>query len=106
VVKLLSEVPEVKVVAAEPNVRMLPPELEGSGVVFADALSAIDQADVVVLLVDHRQFNLIDPEALRDKKLIDTRGLWTWRKARKPDARIAGLNSRSASSPSVREAAE
>ncbi|TIU03671.1 MAG: UDP-N-acetyl-D-mannosamine dehydrogenase, partial [Mesorhizobium sp.] len=62
----------------------------GKGIVFTDALSAIDQCDIVVLLVDHRQFNLVDPEALKDKKLIDTRGLWTWRKARKPDARIEG----------------
>ncbi|TKB76727.1 MAG: UDP-N-acetyl-D-mannosamine dehydrogenase, partial [Mesorhizobium sp.] len=53
-------------------------------------LSAIDKSDIVVLLVDHRQFNLVDPEALKDKKLVDTRGLWTWRKARKPDARIEG----------------
>ncbi|TIU90777.1 MAG: UDP-N-acetyl-D-mannosamine dehydrogenase, partial [Mesorhizobium sp.] len=35
----------------------------------------------------------VDPEALKDKKLIDTRGLWTWRKARKPDARIEGKKS-------------
>jgi len=90
VVKLLAEVPNVKVVAAEPHVRALPHDLEGKGIEFTDALSAIDKADIVVLLVDHRQFGLIDPEALKDKKLVDTRGLWTWRKARKPDARIAG----------------
>jgi len=51
-------------------------------------------ADIVVLAVDHRQFSLIDPEALRDKELVDTRGLWTWRKARKPDARIEGKKAR------------
>lgn len=50
----------------------------------------------MVLLVDHRQFSLIDPEALKDKQLIDTRGLWTWKKARKPDARIEGNKSREA----------
>lgn len=90
VVELLSRVPNLRIVAAEPNARGLPPQLEGKGILFTDALSAIDQADIVVLLVDHRQFNLIDPEALKDKKLVDTRGLWTWRKARKPDARIEG----------------
>ena len=63
---------------------------------YVDALSAIDQADIVVLLVDHRQFSLIDPEALQDKKLVDTRGLWTWRKAKKTDARIEGKKSREA----------
>lgn len=94
VVKLLSEIPDLKVVAAEPHARALPHDLEDRGIVFTDALTAIDQADIVVLLVDHRQFNLIDPEALKDKKLVDTRGLWTWRKARKPDARIEGKKSR------------
>ncbi|MER8912476.1 UDP-N-acetyl-D-mannosamine dehydrogenase [Mesorhizobium sp. M0761] len=106
VVKLLSKIPNIKIVAAEPNARQLPHELEGSGVMFTDALSAIDQSDIVVLLVDHRQFNLIDPEALKDKKLVDTRGLWTWRKARKPDARIEGKKSEMERSQSLARTGE
>lgn len=97
VVRLLAEIPNIKIVAAEPHTRRLPPELDGKGILLTDALSAIDEADVVVLLVDHRQFNLIDAEALSDKKLVDTRGLWTWRKARKPDARIEGSRSEATS---------
>jgi len=93
VVRHLLELPDVTVVAAEPHAKGLPRELEGRGILFTDALSAIDRADIVVLLVDHRQFGLIDPEALKDKKLVDTRGLWTWRKARRTDARIEGRNS-------------
>ncbi len=96
VVKLLADVPNIKLIAAEPHIHALPRELEGKGIVFTDALTAIDRADIVVLLVDHRQFGLIDPEALQDKQLVDTRGLWTWRKARKPDARIEGKKSREA----------
>jgi UDP-N-acetyl-D-mannosaminuronic acid dehydrogenase len=96
VVKLLSELPDVKIVAAEPHTRGLPHELEDRGIIFTDALTAIEKADIVVLLVDHRQFNFIDPDSLKDKRLVDTRGLWTWRKARKPDARIEGAKSRSA----------
>ena len=96
VVRLLSEVPNLRIIAAEPHTHGLPHELEGKGIQFTDALSAIDRADIVVLLVDHRQFSLIDPEALADKKLVDTRGLWTWRKARKPDARIEGRKSKAA----------
>jgi len=94
VVKLLADLPNIRLVAAEPHIQALPRELDGKGIVFTDALSAIDKADIVVLLVDHRQFSLIDPEALRDKELVDTRGLWTWRKARKPDARIEGKKAR------------
>jgi UDP-N-acetyl-D-mannosaminuronic acid dehydrogenase len=88
VVRLLAESPYVRIVAAEPNTRVLPAELLDKGIVLTDALSAIDQADIVVLLVDHRHFGLIDPSAFSAKKLIDTRGLWTWRKARKADARV------------------
>ena len=93
VVRLLAELADVQVLAVEPNAQELPPQLQRSGVVLTDALTAIDKADIVVLLVDHRQFNLIDPEAFRNKKLVDTRGLWTWRKARRTDARIEGRNS-------------
>ncbi len=94
VVKLLSGLKGVRVIAAEPHIDALPRELEGTGVTFADALTAIDRADIVVLLVDHRQFGLIDPRALEDKKLVDTRGLWTWKKAQRPDARIEGKRTR------------
>jgi len=93
VVRHLTALPDVTIVAAEPHAKGLPHELDGLGIVFTDALSAIDRADIVVLLVDHRQFGLIDPQALQDKKLVDTRGLWTWRKARRTDARIEGRNS-------------
>nr|WP_295886639.1 UDP-N-acetyl-D-mannosamine dehydrogenase [uncultured Devosia sp.] len=93
VVRLLSELRDVRILAAEPHAKGLPKALQGLGVEFTDPLTAIDKADIVVLLVDHRHFNLIDPEALKDKKLVDTRGLWTWRKARRTDARIEGRNS-------------
>lgn len=88
VVKLLAEAKAGRIIAVEPNTDELPGELACLGVELRDALTAIDKADVVVLLVDHRQFGLIDPDALQGKKLVDTRGLWTWRKARKTDARI------------------
>lgn len=83
VVRLLAEAKVGRILAAEPNADELPEELSRLGVEFCDALTAIDRADIVVLLVDHRQFELIDPAALRGKALIDTRGLWTWRKARR-----------------------
>ena len=86
VVKLLVEADVGHIIACEPHVDALPRALADLGVEFRDALTAIDRADVIVLLVDHRQFGLIDPTALEGKLLIDTRGLWTWRKA--PNARF------------------
>ena len=94
VVKALADVPNIRLIAAEPHIDALPHELEGKGIIFTDALNAIDRAEIVVLLVDHRQLGLIDPKALEDKKLVDTRGLWTWKKAQKPDARIEGKKAR------------
>jgi UDP-N-acetyl-D-mannosaminuronic acid dehydrogenase len=88
VVELLAQTGLCKVIASEPHTDALPASLLEKGIEFRDALTAIDRADIVVLLVDHRHFNFIDPEALKSKKLIDTRGLWTWRKARKTDARL------------------
>jgi UDP-N-acetyl-D-mannosaminuronic acid dehydrogenase len=90
VVDLLSANADIRLVVAEPHARSLPAALLDKNIIFTDALTAIDEADIVVLLVDHRQFNFIDSESLKDKKLVDTRGLWTWRKARRPDARIEG----------------
>ncbi|RXH09187.1 UDP-N-acetyl-D-mannosamine dehydrogenase [Bradyrhizobium guangzhouense] len=84
VVELLAKEKLGTLIASEPNVSELPQSLRDLGVDFADALTAIDRASIVVLLVDHRQFDFIDPSALRDKRLVDTRGLWTWRKSRKP----------------------
>jgi UDP-N-acetyl-D-mannosaminuronic acid dehydrogenase len=81
VVKLLAEEDLGRIIACEPHINTLPHELTELGIEFRDALTAIDRADVVILLVDHRQFNLIDPNALKGKPLIDTRGLWTWRRA-------------------------
>jgi UDP-N-acetyl-D-mannosaminuronic acid dehydrogenase len=66
-----------RVLAVEPHVRELPKPLRGfPAVEFVEAADAIRRADIVVLLVNHRSFAAIDRELLRDKIVIDTRGLW------------------------------
>lgn len=66
-----------RVLVVEPHVKQLPTALAGlPGVEFSDAVDAIKQADIVVLLVNHRQFSVIDRALLRDKVVIDTRGFW------------------------------
>ena len=73
-----------RIIASEPNIDRLPDSIARLGVEFRDPLSAIDAADIVVLLVDHRQFAMIDAAALETRKLLDTRGLWTWRQKKRP----------------------
>lgn len=61
----------------EPNIRQLPPSLrEQKGLRLAELREAISAADIVVLLVDHRQFKRVDREHLKPKITIDTRGIW------------------------------
>lgn len=62
---------------AEPHIDCLPDNLSGDNVVFASMEEAIDKADIVVLLVNHRSFDRISIGDLNGKVLIDTRGVWT-----------------------------
>jgi UDP-N-acetyl-D-mannosaminuronic acid dehydrogenase len=79
IVTSLAEKKVGRILAAEPNIENLPESMTRLGIELQDPLSAIDAANIVVLLVDHRQFAMIDAAALGARKLVDTRGLWTWR---------------------------
>ena len=72
---LAREFPE-RVIAAEPNIAELPACLSEAGARLTDIAEAL-KADVVLLLVDHREFRAIKPEFAPEQTLIDTRGLWS-----------------------------
>ena len=60
----------------EPNLRALPSSLEAApNAVLSDLRDALAAADVVVLLVDHRQFSVLDADMLQEKVTIDTCGM-------------------------------
>jgi UDP-N-acetyl-D-mannosaminuronic acid dehydrogenase len=61
-------------VVVEPNVDKLPEPLVQSGAKQAGLEAALAQADVVVLLVDHREFKEISSAHLEGKRVCDTRG--------------------------------
>jgi UDP-N-acetyl-D-mannosaminuronic acid dehydrogenase len=63
-----------QVMVVEPNIRKLPDSLEGV-VRFSELNDALNEADVIVILVDHVQFKRVDPVRLQAKVVIDTRGL-------------------------------
>lgn len=58
----------------EPNVKALPSSLERAALVSLEG--ALGQADIHVLLVDHKQFKAINPGRVNGKIVIDTRGCW------------------------------
>jgi UDP-N-acetyl-D-mannosaminuronic acid dehydrogenase len=75
--KLATRHGEATILAVEPNVTQLPEGLAShDNVVLASLEDAIAKADIVVLLVDHKEFKRIDRVALREKAIIDTRGVW------------------------------
>lgn len=66
-----------QILAVEPYVRELPAVLARlPNVRLLEAEEAVRQADVVVLLVNHRRFAGIDRTLLRGKTVVDTRGFW------------------------------
>ncbi|PXA79015.1 UDP-N-acetyl-D-mannosamine dehydrogenase [Auritidibacter sp. NML120779] len=65
-----------RVIAVEPHIDQLPEKLQHySNIEFSDAASAIREADVVVLLVNHDDFAELKGLST-GKHVIDTRGQW------------------------------
>lgn len=62
------------VLMVEPNIKALPKELKNAELVTQQR--AFQQADIHVLLVDHRQFKNIEPDFSTFDYLIDVRGIW------------------------------
>ena len=65
------------VLVVEPNITQLPEELESrANVQLRELDDALEQADIVLLLVDHAPFRNVDPDQLQSKVVLDTKGLW------------------------------
>ncbi|MDP2715745.1 UDP-N-acetyl-D-mannosamine dehydrogenase [Rheinheimera sp.] len=63
------------VLAVEPNIKELPQSLAGGSVQLSTFANAMEQANVVVVLVDHKQFKVADKAEFARKVVIDTRGV-------------------------------
>ncbi|MDR0217755.1 MAG: UDP-N-acetyl-D-mannosamine dehydrogenase [Enterobacteriaceae bacterium] len=61
--------------AVEPNIHNLPQTLTGV-VELVDLQQALNDADVVLMLVDHSQFKAINGEQIKQKWIVDTKGVW------------------------------
>jgi UDP-N-acetyl-D-mannosaminuronic acid dehydrogenase len=74
IVTALSEDNIGDIIAVEPNIKSLPKHLEGK-VELASLQEALSRANVVVVLVDHKEFKSADKTAFAKKVVIDTRGI-------------------------------
>ncbi len=65
-----------RVMAVDPFLKALPDALKGLDVTFTDISTAVSEAAVIVLLVDHQAFDAVPQRLLDHKLLVDTRGFW------------------------------
>lgn len=65
-----------KILAVEPNIDELPAKAIADNIHLVDVDTALEQADVILLLVDHKQFKSMPLELSENQRLVDTRGVW------------------------------
>jgi UDP-N-acetyl-D-mannosaminuronic acid dehydrogenase len=65
-----------EIIAVEPNIQTLPEKLSNQGVQLATLEAALEVANVVVVLVDHKEFTAADSTQFSTKVVIDTRGVF------------------------------
>ncbi|KQU99085.1 UDP-N-acetyl-D-mannosamine dehydrogenase [Devosia sp. Root105] len=75
---------DVELRVVEPHITDLPDELSHSGVVALVDADAGLASDMILMLVDHREFRAIPRSVVADKVVIDTRGLWAKANQRRP----------------------
>lgn len=76
-VDIAEELENIQFFVAEPNVQELPKRLKGfDNAELKNYEEAIADADVVLLLVDHKEFKEFDTAKLNGKAVVDTKGLW------------------------------
>ena len=65
-----------QVLIVEPNINQISKEFK-KNVKLVSIESALKVSNIVVLLVDHKQFKALDLSLLSGKQLVDTRGIWS-----------------------------
>ena len=76
IVKSLVQDKETQILVVEPFIKQLPSSLVShSNVKLLSLKDALEQSDIVVLLVDHNDFRDIEADALHAKVVVDTRGI-------------------------------
>ncbi|MDP6174491.1 MAG: UDP-N-acetyl-D-mannosamine dehydrogenase, partial [Rhodospirillales bacterium] len=75
--RLLADEFKGELLVVEPNIQELPAELAGrAGMELCDLDRALEQAEIIVLLTDHREFRSLDCARLAGKIIFDSRGIW------------------------------
>ncbi len=76
IVKHLAEQKVGELLVVEPHTSTLPKELSNLGLELWDFDRAVEKANILLLLVDHMSFLNVDHDVVKDKIVVDTRGVW------------------------------
>jgi UDP-N-acetyl-D-mannosaminuronic acid dehydrogenase len=74
IVEMLEKTHSGKVLVVEPHITFLPSALKT--LYLVDMVYAINNADILLMLVDHSVFKTISKNELKDKIKVDCKGLW------------------------------
>ncbi|MBC3765782.1 UDP-N-acetyl-D-mannosamine dehydrogenase [Neptunicella marina] len=66
-----------KILAVEPNIKTLPQKLTDADVELVNLQQALEQANVLVILVDHKPFKALSSNDINTKVVVDTRGVFS-----------------------------
>ncbi len=78
VAQVAAALPDINILVAEPHIHQLPRALSRyANISLGRTTEVVESADIVVLLVDHDQFRVINRSMLAGKVLYDTRGTWS-----------------------------
>ncbi|MFT4994588.1 MAG: UDP-N-acetyl-D-mannosaminuronic acid dehydrogenase [Paraglaciecola sp.] len=72
----LAEMNIGEILAVEPNIQQLPDRLSGKGVELLGLNEALERANVLLVLVDHKPFKTLSINDVNTKVVVDTRGLF------------------------------
>lgn len=76
ITKHLAESKVGQLLAVEPNITELPSKLAKQGIELVSLERALELANIVVVLVDHKEFKAADKTEFAKKVVIDTAEWW------------------------------
>lgn len=75
IVSKLAAVTNNTLYVSEPHIEQLPTHLQNLNINLSSTEDALNNADIILLLVEHDYFKLIDAKSLENKVVIDTKGI-------------------------------
>ena len=77
IVKEIQKKEHNELLLVEPNINKLPQALEHPDTSLTSLDTALERSNILILLVNYREFYLIDKKSTESKIVIDTKGVWS-----------------------------